>query len=43
VASICWWLEEYRTYQAEEMAGLFQRMLMPGIKQVLGMDPSQAA
>jgi len=42
VASICWWLEEYRTYQAEEMAGLFQRMLMPGIKQVLGMDPSQA-
>jgi AcrR family transcriptional regulator len=43
VASICWWLEEYRSYEAEEMAGLFQRMLMPGIKQVLGIDPSQAA
>lgn len=38
VASICWWLEEYPTYQAEQMAGLFQRMLMPGILQLFGME-----
>jgi AcrR family transcriptional regulator len=37
VATICWWLEEYPVFEAEQIAGLFQRMLMPGVRQLFGM------
>jgi AcrR family transcriptional regulator len=43
VASICWWLEEFPDYQAEQMAGLFQIMFMPGVRQLFGVDSSQTA
>jgi AcrR family transcriptional regulator len=43
LATTGWWLKQGASYQAEEIAALFQKMLFPGMKQVLEAGiPGQA-